>query len=1222
MDKGAIKNFAVEARKILIKSAITEAGLYGVTKDGCNEPIQKGSDFEVYKTIAGTENRIYGNTIKKRANLVKAINEHGFEQVMEETAYTWFNRLIAIRFMEVNDYLPTRVRVLSSETAGKREPDIVTQFLDVDLNMTPDELENVQKAKEENRYDDAFRMLFIKQCNELNEILPGLFEKTDDYMELLLKISYTTDGVVRMLIDTVPEESFDVEREGQVEIIGWMYQYYNTEPKAIVDAYVKKGKKVIKDDMPAKTQIFTPDWIVRYLVENTVGRLWIEHLKANDNSVDDKTIADELGWKYYIPEAEQEVAVKTRLIEVRNSYKNMTPMDLKCIDPCMGSGHILVYMFDVLMDIYKQAGYSERDAAFIIMEENINGIDIDNRAYQLSYFALMMKGRKYNRRFFSGRDIDDDGIIKRKYARPNIYSMKESNLLPKDITEQLEDNFDKIFNKTDVETIQYVIESFIDAKEYGSIMNIEKREYKNIEYKINKLINGTSNFYLDSDMNLIQNMIISEYLPTLRDLLNEAEMLSNKYEIVVTNPPYLGNNSFDSKLGAYLKTYYADNKSDLFAAFIEKCMKYTKNIGLLGMVTMQSWMFLESYEKLRKCIIDEKTIYNMTHMENNVMGIAFGTVAFTIFNSHISKYKGIYNQIGMGDLRDGLPREFPNQNKRYSVINMEKFKIIDGNPIAYWLSDTMFDVFKGDLFSKYGETKKGVLTGNDKRFVRTWFEVDISKIGFGLKDYHDMVDKNYKWIPVTGGGAFRKWYGNFEKVVNMENDSYEIRYDNANNYRLRDNIYYFRESLSWSEISSKSFSVRYIPEGILFGNSGPVCFFDSDILYFAGLLNSRVSLEYLKLLSPTMTFGPEQIKRLPVKVGKNEEVEELVKENIAIAKEDWDSTEYSWEFKMHPWLKFIQNRRIKISECDELWTNKLDKSVEQMKKNESRLNQLFTQIYGLTDDIAIDLSDEDITLRRKNDYENAVSFVSYVVGCMLGRYSIEKEGIICAGQDTSGFDKLIIKPDNDNIIPITEEEYFDDDIVGKFVEFVKNIFGAEYIEINLEYIAKNLKCQGNTAREKIRNYFIRDFYKNHCITFSGTTSGKKPIYWLFDSGKQNGFKALIYMHRYDKDTVGRIRADYLHKTQGAIEGALKNAEYIISSSTSAVDRAKATKDRDKYIKQLNEIKLYDQALAHVALQRIEIDLDNGVKHNYQLFQGVEVSSEGSKKQSVDLLAKI
>lgn len=541
---------------MLMKSAETEAGFYGVTKDGCKSPIQRGNDFEVYETIAGTENRIYGADIKKRANLVKAVETLGFEQVIEETAYTWFNRIIAIRFMEVNDYLPTRVRVLSSET-GSSTPDIVTQSLDVDLNMIPEELEKVQKAKDENRYDDAFRMLFIKQCNELNSILPGLFEKTDDYMELLLKLSYTSDGVVRMLVDSIDENNFNVETEGQVEIIGWMYQYYNTELKDDTFAKLKKNVKITKERIPAATQLFTPDWIVRYMVENSIGRIWIEHLRAINPSVDEKEKAEEYGWKYYLPEAEQEEEVQAQLVEIRKNYANLEPKDINCIDPCMGSGHILVYMFDVLMDIYRSEGFSERDAVFSILENNIRGLDINKRAYQLSYFALMMKARGYNRTFFRGKQ-DEEG--NRIFVEPSVYAIEESNDVNREQLKYFGAGLSELEKNNAMNQIIGLLDSLVDAKEYGSILDIEQYDWNLLsKFAMDYNINGQISF---------DTYGIDETSKKLRTLIVQGKVMSDKYWAVSTNPPYMGLTGGTTKLNTYVKKKYADSKTDMFAVFI------------------------------------------------------------------------------------------------------------------------------------------------------------------------------------------------------------------------------------------------------------------------------------------------------------------------------------------------------------------------------------------------------------------------------------------------------------------------------------------------------------------------------------------------------------------------------------------------------------------------------------------------------------------------------
>lgn len=632
MDKSAIRNFAIEARKMLMKSAETEAGFYGVTKNGCKRPIQKGNDFEVYETIAGTENRIYGADIKRRSNLVRAVETLGFEQVMEETAYTWFNRIIAIRFMEVNDYLPTRVRVLSSET-GSNTPDIVTQFLDVDLNMTPEELEKVQKAKNENRYDDAFRMLFIKQCNELNAILPGLFEKTDDYMELLLKLSYTSDGVVRMLVDSIDENNFNVDTEGQVEVIGWMYQYYNTELKAEVFGR-PSGAKIRKEDIPAATQLFTPNWIVRYMVENSVGRVWIDHLRAVNPSINEKEKAEEFGWKYYLPEAEQEDSVAEKLVEIRDDYARLAPKDITCIDPCMGSGHILVYMFDVLMDIYRSEGFSERDAVFSILENNIRGLDIDKRAYQLSYFALMMKARGYNRTFFRGKQ-DEEG--NRRFVEPMVLAIEESNTINLEQLKYFGANLNEIEKNNAINQMQGLLEALRDAKEYGSILAVDNYDWELLlEFADSENTDGQISF---------DTLGIELTQSQMKRLICQGRIMSNKYCVVSTNPPYMGISNSNAKLNAFVKKNYPDSKVDLFAVFIERCRDMLLKNGIQAMITQHSWMFISSFEELRMKVLNMDFI-NLLHLGarafDEIAGEVVQTVTWTMRRSSNENYKCVY----------------------------------------------------------------------------------------------------------------------------------------------------------------------------------------------------------------------------------------------------------------------------------------------------------------------------------------------------------------------------------------------------------------------------------------------------------------------------------------------------------------------------------------------------------------------------------------------------
>lgn len=1221
--KSSIKSFAVQARNILRAMAAKEAGFYGVTKDGCASCVRKGADFETYQTLAGTEHTIYGADIRRRASLKKAVEELGFEQVIEETAYTWFNRIIAIRFMEVNDYLPTRVRVLSSENGGLT-PDIVTHSLEIGLNLTAEEQEKIQKAKDANKYEEAYRMLFIKQCNELNDILPGLFERTDDYMELLLKISYTGDSVIRLLVDGVAEDSFNVEAEGQVEIIGWMYQYYNSELKDDTFAKLKKNIKITKERIPAATQLFTPDWIVRYMVENSVGRVWIDHLRAADASVIEKEKALEYGWKYYLPEAEQEAEVVNQLVEVRKSYRDIAPQDITCIDPCMGSGHILVYMFDVLMDIYKSEGYSERDAVFSILENNIFGLDIDRRAYQLSYFALMMKGMGYGgRRFFRGKE-DENG--ERIPAAPHVYAIEESNSISRGQFAYYGAGLDELSKNNAVTQMNGFLDVLTDAKEYGSILKVDNYDWR----LLRKFVADT-----DTDGQMTFDSVEAEASRKLVSRLVEiGEVLAGKYDAVVTNPPYMGASGMNGKLSDYVKKHFSDSKSDLFACFIEHGNQMLLNNGYNCMVTMQSWMFLSSFENMRKKILASRTITNLMHMENMVMGIAFGT-AVTIFgNMQIKGYKGTYHQMKLVDIVDDMPVSFPVAGNRFAQVNTNNFSKIPGSPVAYWVGDIGIIPFENGIFIKdVAEPKAGLATGDNDIFQRYWYEVLLSKIGFGYEDVQQTENRKHKWFPCHSGGNFRKWYTNNELVVNWENNGAALRSLRNSQGKLaarpQNTQFYFKEGLTWNKLSSSRFAVKYKAVGAIYDDTSRSAFPNNheELRYIVGYLCSAVAFEYLKALNPTMSFTNGDLERLPYlfRKDKKEEVVNLVTDNIGISKTDWDSFETSWDFKRHPLISVIPKNRmlfddidsIDIAECFTCWEYECNDRFNRLKANEEELNRIFIDIYGLQDELTPEVEDKDVTVRKADLGRDIRSLLSYAVGCMFGRYSLAKEGLIFAG---GKFDKTRygdFSADDDAIIPITDESYFEDDMAGRFEEFIRVVFGTKSLEDNLQYIAEALGTKGISARDKIRNYFLNGFYADHVKIYQ-----KRPIYWLFDSGKQNGFKALIYIHRYTPDTVGLVRSVYLKKTSDAIEASLKNAEYIISENAGAVDVAQATKKRDKYVKQLAEIKPYYQALSHVAMQRIPLDLDDGVKVNYAKFQGIEVAEDGGKRQTIDLLGRI
>ncbi|MGN1433760.1 MAG: BREX-1 system adenine-specific DNA-methyltransferase PglX [Ruminococcus sp.] len=1274
MNKTAIKNFAVWARRKLISDITNKARMLGVDENGIAEKLSQSTD-DLHFFDVGTKNyaEVAGNEIIQREALVKAIKskEHSFknykdafENIVEEAAYTWFNRLVAIRFMEVNDYLPSGVRVLSSINKAKNEPDFVTSPFDTDLEFTPYEQDRVIQLKDENKLDELFRMLFIKQCNKLHDILPELFENTDDYTELLLTISFTDkDGIVYRLVHDIEEDDFNVEKEGQVEIIGWMYQYYNIEPKDKVFSR-PSGQKIRKEDIPAATQLFTPDWIVRYMVENSLGRIVIHNLKYADWSESEKTKINDFKskWKYYLEEAEQtpEIVERFRIEESHKYCKGDLPpfVDTTFLDPCMGSGHILVYAFDVFMDIYRMQGYTDREAVRSILENNLYGLEIDDRATQLAYFSIMMKARSYDRRFLARKDENGKPDI----PKLNICSIQESNLINPEYIE--------LFGELKP-IAQKLLDEFIDAKEYGSILNlsITEDEIFQLEEKYAEIDNTVYDNFFDTAK---QSGLRTVFTP----LLKQAKIMVEKYDVVCTNPPYMGGSGMDKDLSTYVKNNYPDSKADLFAVFIEKGNSWIVANGYNSMVTMQSWMFLSSFEKMRLNILGTKTITNLMHMENMVMGIAFGTAVTVFKNSQVPYYKGTYNLVTLKDIENSKPKVFPNYENRFAQVSTENFSKIPGSPIAYWVSENFIKTFDNQRIYDIGNAKQGIIPGNVNEFVRLWYEVKLEKIGFNHIEYRDINKYHHKWFPYNKGGSFRRWYGNIEYIVNMENNGYAIKYSGANNnYRLREPELYFKEAVTWSKISSGEFSARYMPKGNLFDIAGCCIFNLNDNLYYSlGELNTKVIAHMLKVISPTLNYEVEHIKCLPIKNDtiNKDLVNSLVEKNISMSKTDWDSFETSWDFKRHPLVAMKlagayawgdDKPTMRLPSAYNAWKILCEGRFNKLKANEEELNRIFIEIYGLQDELTPDVADKDITVHRvfdsKDDVpesmkgsnyirtkrDEIISLIFYAVGCMFGRYSLDKEGLIFAGgnfndtfiedalypSDTlypsdnlfpkepeysklktdDGEIDLSFYPDYDNCIPITDEAYFEDDIVGRFEEFVKVVYGEQTLEENLDFIAKALGNKGVTSRDVIRNYFLNDFFKDHCKIYQ-----KRPIYWLFDSGKNNGFKALCYMHRWNADTIGNMRVEYLHRIQRVYEKELERMQEIIDNSRDNKEISNATKRKEKLQKQIKETKDYDAKVAHLALSRIDIDLDDGVKVNYEK---VQTGQDGKKLQ---ILAKI
>lgn len=1210
MNKTAIKNFAIWARNKLIADVSYDARLIGITEDGIAKPLPQSFGGTQFFDIGTAEPySISGEAVRQRDKLIEVIQQKekdtdyktAYQYVIEEVAYTWFNRLIAIRFMEVNDYLPSHIRVLSSES-GKLEPDLVTTPFDAELPFTAEEEAQIFQLKQDNKLDEVFRILFLKQCNALNEILPALFEKTKNYTELLLSLSVIDkDGVVYHLIHDIPEDDFNIERGGQVEIIGWLYQYYNTEPKAA--AFAKNGK-ITKEEIPAVTQLFTPDWIVRYMVENSLGRLWVEGhpdcgLKEN--------------WKYYLEEAQQEPEVQAKLAEIRKEYAALNPEDIKLIDPCMGSGHILVYAFDVLMQIYESAGYSQRDAAKSILEHNIYGLDIDDRAYQLAYFAVMMKARQYNRRILNGENTC------------HVYAIQESNGINRAHLKYFGAGMDDIEKNAAKMQLEGLLDTLTDAKEYGSILNVESYNWD----LLRRFVAAE-----DTDGQISMDSVgVEDTAEQLNRLIDIGETMAREYWVTCTNPPYAGTSNLSANVNNFVKKNYPDSKADLFAVFIERCRQMTVSNGFQAMITQHAWMFLSSFEKLREKMMLTETV-NMAHLGarafEEIGGEVVQTTAFVRCANHVEGYKGTYCRLIEPTSQQGKADMFISGQNQYRVGQIS-FSKIPGVPVAYWISPEVLKLFDERTVGSIADAKSGMTTTDNTRFLRLWEEVNCQKIGFGYGNIADTQDMKYKWFPFCKGGDFRRWAGNESFVVNWFNNGEEIRVaaEGATGGRLVNIDCALRECLVWTKISSANISLRMKKQGIFFSDAAPGVFANRETLYYLlALLNTKYANEIIKLINPTLNFVPGAVSSVPVKKDEKNKgkIIEIAEGNVQLSEQDWDSFETSWDFKKHPLLQNVST----ISEAFNQWQAECDDRFNQLKTNEEELNRIFIDIYGLQDELTPEVEDKDVTVRKADLQRDIKSLLSYAVGCMFGRYSIYKDGLLFAGEPYSlqaFVDKMnerpgtisaeelerayrnegivvdeMFFPDADNVIPITDEEYLDDDIVSRLCAWLKAVYGADTLEVNLDYIAKALGNKGSTSREIIRNYFLNDFFKDHCQTYSVTGSGKRPIYWLFDSGKQNGFKALVYLHRYTPDTIGNLRIDYLHKMQRVYESEINRMQDMMDHSGNAREVAAASKRKDKLAKQLKECREYDEKISHLALSRIELDLDDGVKVNYRKLQ--------------------
>ncbi|WP_302262067.1 BREX-1 system adenine-specific DNA-methyltransferase PglX [uncultured Clostridium sp.] len=1168
MDKNAIKKFAVWARTELIARVSLKGVEYGITEDNIEEA---NADSVGGKVLTADEK-------KQRQALIAEINDKGYKQVMEEVAYTWFNRFSALRFMEVNGYLPSHVRVFTDEE-NNFKPQIITEAIHLDLDGL--NMEKVYELKDAEKTEELYKYLLIVQCNALNKILPGMFQKIADYTELLLPDNLLREGsVIQQMIELIPEDDW----KDAVQIIGWLYQYYNSEKKDDVFAALKKNVKITKENIPAATQLFTPDWIVRYMVENSLGRLWLEghpDVKSQLLPTEGEQSAYAAGnrepedtkWHYYLEEAEQEPEVQAQLAEIRKEYAALTPDQLKVIDPCSGSGHILAYMFDVLMKIYESYGYTTREAVASIVENNLYGLDIDDRAAQLAYFAVMMKARQYDRRFFS------------RGIQPHVYAIVESNHVDQFALEYFCNGDAKLKKAMDT-----IISELHDEKEYGSILTVTPQDWSALYARFAEI---------KEDIHISREVALRGLLP----LVQVAEALAQKYDVVVTNPPYMGSGGMGAKLTDFVKKSYPDSKSDMSTVCMEKSLSMCRKNGFMTMINIPVWMFLASYENFRNALLRDNTIINMIHPGRGIFGSDFGTTTFVFRKSNPCGYIGCYHRLfdAQGEVKSNEEREKAFLDKKGQFYaDQLNFSKIPGNPVAYWVSDILMEAFAKEIFiGDICEPRVGMATANNDRFIRLWYEVGMDKIGLGMKCREEAVNSKKKWFPFAKGGEFRKWYGNNDYVVNWENDGIEIRnFKDEKTGRIRSHNYnldyIFQSAITWTVISSATTSFRFCPEGFLYSNSGYGMFFPhkNDIPAILGFLNTSVVMSILSVLSPTIGFESGYLRKIPY-LSTPDEVTAVVNECISIARADWDSFETSWDFKHHPLLRKVPT----IAEAFEQWQAECDDRFNHLKSNEEELNRIFIDIYGLQDELTPEVEDKDVTVRKADLGRDIRSFISYAVGCMFGRYSLDVDGLTYAGGEWDDSKYTSFAADKDNIIPICDDEYFEDDIVGLFVEFVKTVYGADVLDENLKFIADALGGKGQ-PKDVIRNYFLSDFYSDHCKIYQ-----KRPIYWLFDSGKKNGFKALIYMHRYQPDTIARIRTDYVHEQQARYRTAIADLEQRIANASTG-ERVKLNRKLTTLQAQDTEIRTYEEKIHHLADQMISIDLDDGVKKNYAIFQDV------------------
>jgi type II restriction/modification system DNA methylase subunit YeeA len=1110
--------------------------------------------------------------LREKSEQVKKLKEELVktkkEQLIDKVAYTWFNRFMALRFMDVNDYQPLGVKIITPKD-GYTLPEILDDAkqgqISDDLKVNRERISDLIDGKipSANGQNEAYRELLIGACNHLHQILPFLFERINDYTELLLPDDLTSElSIIQDIRDGMSAEDC-----AEVEVIGWLYQFYISEKK---DEVFASKSAVKKEDIPAATQLFTPRWIVEYMVQNTVGKLWLQN-RPNSK------LREHMPYFIESPSVTSDDYLKV------NSVEEITLLDQAC-----GSGHILVYGFDLLYKIYEEEGYNINEIPELIIKNNLFGFEIDERASQLAGLALLLKARSYYRRFF------------KKEVEPNITNYKDLNITIDEAKEAL----NQIGYKVTDELI-YDITQMQQATNFGSLI-IPRTDNTELIYLAEKIKSKKNN----------SDVFLKYQLQELSIIIEQLISLSYEYTCLVANPPYMGGGKMNSDLTNFVKITYPDAKADLITCFVERGLKHLPKHGYSGLVTMESWMFLSSFENFRKKLLENTSIHSLSHFGWHIMRIAFGTVSFIIENNKPKNdFRGVYNYMEYDNIEKDLERpiEFPLKNERFKIANQKDFEKIPGSPIGYWLSNNAINTLERfHSIDEIASPRTGMTTSDNDRFVRFWSEISKNKIYFYAIDKVDARNSKCKWFPYNKGGGYRKWFGLNQCVINWENDGDEIsNLKDSNGKKLasiRAREFYFKEGVSYSSITSSNFSARFVNKGCLFDSGGSTIFTNNDKITFnvLGILNSKILPVYMSVFNSTLNFQPGDIARIPFP--NNDKLIDItiIKSTIEISKNDWDSRELSWGFKMN---ELIIHKSQDIEETYELfkcyWKNKFI----QLHKNEEEINSQFIEIFGLQDEITSYISLEDISILKEETIidngqlvfkadEVFAQFMSYAVGCMFGRYSLDKEGLILANQGETLEDylkkvalseaELTFTPDDDNVIPVLDDEWFEDDIIGRFYAFLKASFGKENFDKNLAFVEE---CLG----KNVRKYFVKDFYADHIKRYK-----KRPIYWMFSSPK-GSFNVLIYMHRYTPDTLNKILNNYLIQYREKLNTRIEHHEHIIVTGTSA-EQTRAQKEKDKLKLVILELVDYERdVLRPLAIERISIDLDDGVLVNYNKF---------------------